>query len=46
MFRMIYRFDNDVVAGYLARACFWSERYGEAIVYGDRGADRISAAQR
>lgn len=32
----IYRFDNDVVAGYLARACFWSERYGEAIVYADR----------
>lgn len=32
----IYRFNNDVVTGYLARACFWSERYGDAIVYADQ----------
>lgn len=32
----IYRFNNDVVTGYLARACFWSERYDEAVVYADQ----------
>ncbi|WP_418991375.1 RagB/SusD family nutrient uptake outer membrane protein [Alistipes sp.] len=29
----IYRFDNDVAKGYLARACFWTGRYAEAIPY-------------
>ena len=32
----IYRFNNDVVTGYLARACFWSERYDDAVVYADQ----------
>lgn len=32
----IYRFNNDVVTGYLARACFWAGRYGDAIEHAEK----------